>query len=406
MIHSEEETLKENHLKQHLKKSIMLPCGAVLKNRLAKSAMSDSLGNGEGNPTQAQIRLYERWAQGGVALSIIGEVQIDFRYPEKPGNLVFGLNSDLEALRELTKRASIEGTHIWPQLGNAGALSHQPISIPTGPSALHIDHFKCEGMSLADIKSLPKSYAKAALLAKESGFTGVQIHAGHGFLLSQFLSPLFNRRKDQYGDSIENRCRLLIDIIDQVRMAVGPAFPIGIKINASDLIEGGVTQEDALENIRLLDKTSLDLIEISGGTYFPGAKSSSDSARKGVYFAEFAKQAKKLTKIVIMVTGGIKSKADAQNLLAHESSDLIGLARALILDPNLAKHWLDDLDKDPGFPSFDAPPPEGITSWYTMRINAIALDQEKDFSLPLDIAIEQYQKRDELRCIQWQKVFA
>lgn len=395
----------KNDIKQKFSDSIVLPSGAVLKNRFAKSAMSDSLGNGEGNPTQAQIRLYEKWALGGVALSIIGEVQIDARYPEKPGNLVLGIHSDKASLKALTKRASIQGTHIWPQLGHAGALSHQAISSPKGPSALHIANFQCQGMSTEDIKSLPESYAKAAELAKETGFTGVQIHAGHGFLLSQFLSPLFNLRTDQYGGSIENRCRLITEIIDQVRKRVGPTFPIGIKINASDLIEGGVTQEDALENIRILDTSSLDLIEISGGTYFPGAKSSSDSARKGVYFAEFAKQAKKLTKIVIMLTGGIKSKTDAQNLLAHESSDLIGLARALILDPNLAKHWLDDLDKDPGFPSFDAPPPEGITSWYTMRINAIALDQEKDFSLPLDKAIEQYQKRDELRCIQWQKVF-
>ena len=157
--------------------------------------MSDSLANGGGNPTEAQIRLYERWAEGGVGVSIIGEVQGDPRFPEKPGNLVLDEQTDQQAIQSLASRATIEGAHIWPQLGHAGALSHLPISQPKGPSALNVEGLQCAGMSIDEIRELPHMYARTAVYAKTTGFSGVHIHAGHGFLLSQFLSPLFNRRK-------------------------------------------------------------------------------------------------------------------------------------------------------------------------------------------------------------------
>jgi 2,4-dienoyl-CoA reductase-like NADH-dependent reductase (Old Yellow Enzyme family) len=171
-----------------LGQSLELPCGAVLKNRLTKSAMSDSLGDGAGDPTEAQNRLYERWAEGGVALSLIGEVQGDFRYPEKPGNLVLGPKSNQKKLRSLASRGQVHEAHLWPQLGHAGALSHLPISRPKGPSALNIEGLKCEGMSVEDIRALPEIYARAAVLAKSVGFSGVQIHSGHGFLFNQFTT--------------------------------------------------------------------------------------------------------------------------------------------------------------------------------------------------------------------------
>ncbi|MEO0378398.1 MAG: oxidoreductase, partial [Cyanobacteria bacterium P01_A01_bin.17] len=181
--------LKDSGSFHVLQKKLELPCGAVLKNRLAKSAMSDSLADGEGNPTEAQIRLYERWAEGGVAVSFIGEVQGDPRFPEKPGNLVLGPHSNQQALQSLTRRSVIEGAHLWPQLGHAGALAHLPISQPKGPSPLDVEGLHCAGMSIEEINELPGMYAKTALHAKTVGFSGVHIHAGHGFLLSQFLSP-------------------------------------------------------------------------------------------------------------------------------------------------------------------------------------------------------------------------
>ena len=397
------DTADINH---QLGRSLELPSGAILKNRLVKSAMSDSLADGEGNPTETQIRLYERWAEGGVALSIIGEVQGDARFPEKPGNLVFEPHSNRQALQSLAARASIGGAHIWPQLGHAGALSHSPISQPTGPSALEIGNFKSAGMSLSEVEQLPEMYARAAKLAQDVGFTGVQIHAGHGFLLSQFLSPLFNRRNDQYGGSVEARCRIIIAVIDKVRRAVGPAFPVGIKINSSDQLEGGLTQQEALEVVRMLDRTSIDLIEISGGTYFPGAKASSDASGEGPYFVDFAAKAKQVTAVPLLVTGGFKTHKQAVDVLASGSTDAVGLARAMVLNPDIANDWLTDNSHDPAFPRFETPPEGGVTAWYTMRLTAVGNDVESNFCLDLPSAIRLYEDRDELRAVKWQKRFS
>lgn len=385
---------------------LTLPCGAVIKNRLVKSAMSDSLGDGEGNSTDAQARLYERWAEGGIGLSIIGEVQVDSRFPEKPGNLVLSENSDLNALRSLTSRAAINGAHIWPQLSHAGGLSHLPISSPTGPSALSIGRFECEGMSDVDVSELPEMYAKAAIKAKQAGFTGVQIHAGHGFLLSQFLSPLFNHRKDQYGGSITARCQIILEIIAKVRGVVGDLFPIGIKINSSDQLENGLTEGDALKAIAILDNTSIDLIEISGGSYFPGAKSSSDRVSKGPYFVNFSEKVKRITTKPIVVTGGFKSREQALNSLETGATDFVGVARALALNPELANNWLIGAGADPDFPVFKAPPEGGVTAWFTMLLSAIGNDSDDDFNLDLLSAIRLYDKRDNARCIKWQRKFS
>jgi 2,4-dienoyl-CoA reductase-like NADH-dependent reductase (Old Yellow Enzyme family) len=388
-----------------LQNSLELPCGAILKNRLAKSAMSDSLATGEGDPTATQIRLYERWAEGGIALSIIGEVQGNYRFPEKPGNLVFGANANQEALQSLASRAVIEGAHLWVQLGHAGALSHPPISKPQGPSALNLDNFQCAGMSIDEVQKLPDLFARTAIQAKDAGFSGVQVHAAHGFLLSQFLSPLFNRRHDGYGGSIEARSRIVIEVIDEVRRAVGPTFPIGIKINSTDNLEDGLTQDDALEVIRFLDKTSIDLIEISGGTYFPGAKASSDSSGGGPYFLDFARLAKGITNIPLMVTGGFKRREQVVDAVANGAADMVGIARAMVLDPRLAEVWLSEEGGDPSFPKFESPPPGGITAWYTMRLTALGEDREDTFTLDLPSAIRIYDDRDAQRCIVWLKKF-
>ena len=390
-----------------LRSSLELPCGAVLKNRIAKSAMSDSLGNGKGDPTEAQVRLYERWAEGGAALSIIGEVQGNPRFPEKPGNLVFGETSDRRAIRTLVNRAVIEDSHLWPQLGHAGALSHEPISKPKGPSAIDMPGLQCAGMSVEEVEELPGMYATTAAFAKNAGFTGIQLHAGHGFLLSQFLSPLFNRRDDGYGGSIEARCRILLRIVDEVRSAVGASFPIGIKINSTDKLEGGLTEDDALEAVRLIGRTSVDLIDISGGTYFPGAKASSDGVSgSGPYFLEFAHRAKETTNVPIMLTGGFQRRGQAVDALASGSVDMVSLARGMVLDPRLAKTWLTEDGGDPEFPKFEAPPRGGVTAWYTMRLTALGENRERTFILDPQSALHAYEERDAQRCTKWQKMFS
>ncbi len=389
-----------------LRSSLDLPCGAVLKNRLAKSPMSDSLANGEGDPTEAQIHLYERWADGGAAVSFIGEVQGDPRFPERPGNLVLTEYANQEMLRSLVSRAMIKGAHLWTQLGHAGALSHLPISQPKGPSALDIEGFKCAGMPIDEVRELPYIYARAALHAKTAGFSGVQIHAGHGFLLSQFLSPLFNHRNDGYGGSIEARCRIVLEVVREVRRVVGPSFPVGIRINSTDQLEGGLTEVDALEVVRLLDRTSIDLIDISGGTYFPGAKASSDGSSRGPYFLDFAHHAKAITKVPLMVTGGFKKREQAVDAVASGAADMVGIARAMVLNPRLSEDWLTGDGKDPEFPKFDSNPPGGITAWYTMRLTALGEDLEDAFRLDLPSAIRVYEDRDEQRCIKWREKFS
>lgn len=391
---------------QHLQNSLELPCGAILKNRLAKSPMSDSLADGAGDATEAQARLYERWAEGGVALSIIGEVQGDPRYPEKPGNLVLGEQSNQNLIQQLTSRATIEGAHLWPQLGHAGALSHLPISQPKGPSPLDIDGLQCAGMSIDDIHELPGMYARTALQAKALGFSGVQIHAGHGFLLSQFLSPLFNHRTDGYGGSIEARCRIVLEIIKEVRRSVGSSFPIGIRINSTDQLEGGLTEIDALEAIRILDQTSIDLMDISGGTYFPGAKASSDGTSQGPYFFNFAGLAREVTSVPLMLTGGFKKRQEAVYAVASGAVDMVSLGRAMALNSQLADAWLSEGGSDPDYPRFESTIPGGITAWYTMRLTALAEDRENEFELDLPSAIREYEARDEERCIKWKKQFS
>lgn len=389
-----------------LSQPLVLSNGTALKNRIVKSAMSDSLGDGAGNPTEAQTRLYERWAEGGMALSIIGEVQIDARFPEKPGNLVLGEHSDIDALRQLTSRASVNGAHIWPQIGHAGALSYVPVCCkPKGPSELDIGDLNTAGMSLAEVRQLPEAYAKAADIAKLAGFTGIQIHAGHGFLLSQFLSPLFNHRSDEYGGSVEGRSRIIVEIITKVRQAVGLAFPIGIKVNTSDLLEGGLTQNDALEVIGILDGTSVDLIELSGGTYFPGAKSSSDSVNSGPHFVDFAAKARQVTNTPLIATGGFKTRHEAIESLTSGAVDMVGVARATILNPSLANEWLSGIG-DPVFPRFESVVPGGITAWYSMLLTALGNDSEQYYALDLPSAIREYEARDAARTIKWKAAFS
>ncbi|NRB29168.1 MAG: NADH:flavin oxidoreductase/NADH oxidase family protein [Rhizobiaceae bacterium] len=384
---------------------LTLPCGVVLKNRIAKSAMSDSLGDGAGHPTPEQIRLYQRWAEGGLAVSIIGEVQGDPGFAEKPGNLVLNRSSNLDRFSELAASAG-ENSQLWLQLGHAGALAYAPTSNAKGPSALDLPGLQCSALTLKDIEQLPADFAQTAILAKQAGFGGIQIHAAHGFLLSQFLSPLFNHRTDTYGGSIENRMRLLLEVIATCRTAVGPNFPIAIKLNSSDMLEGGFERDDALTVVSALDQTSIDLIDISGGTYFPGAKSASDGSGSGPYFLEFAKAARTHTTKPLMLTGGIKTHQQAEAVLASGAADMVGLARAFALEPQLPNLWQKRQGLNPSFPKFDHAPEGGITAWYTLQLTAIGSDQDSREIGDLEAALAEYDGRDAARSEIWLQHFA
>jgi len=392
--------------RSNLFEPLQLPCGVTLNSRIAKSAMSDSLGDGTGHPTTEQIRLYERWAEGGLAVSIIGEVQGTASYAEKPGNLVLNENSDLDRFRELARQGGGNGTQLWLQLGHAGAMAYAPTSSPKGPSALDLPGLRCEELTRYEIHRLPSEFAGTARLARRAGFGGVQIHAAHGFLLSQFLSPLFNKRSDEYGGSIANRMRLLLETIEATRAAVGPDFPIAVKLNSSDQLEGGFDENDALEVVAALDLSSVDLIDISGGTYFPGAKSASDGAGRGPYFLEFAKRAAAVTTKPLMLTGGFKTRAQAEDAVASGAVDIVGLARALVLEPSLPALWKADQKPEPVFPRFSDAPEGGITAWYTMRLTEISEDKETPSFGDLAQAIREYEARDRTRTDIWLRHFS
>lgn len=395
-------------MQQHgtLFEALRLPCGVVLQNRIAKSAMSDSLGDGTGQPTPEQIRLYQRWAEGGLAVSIIGEVQGTSNYAEKPGNLVLNATSDLAQFRELAKKGSENSTLLWLQLGHAGALSFLPTSNPKGPSALDLPGLRCDEMTQDEIHQIPAEFARTAQLAQQAGFGGVQVHAAHGFLLSQFLSPLFNKREDEYGGTIFNRMKLLLETIEAIRATVGPDFPIAVKLNSSDQLEGGLSEEDALKVVSALDGSSIDLIDISGGTYFPGAKPASDSAGRGPYFIEFAKRARAVTTKPLMLTGGFKTRAQAENAVTTGAIDVVGLARALVLEPALPNLWAADKTPEPVFPKFSDAPEGGITAWYTMRLTTIGTDDETPEVGDLGRAIRDYDSRDKSRAKIWLQHFS
>ncbi|WP_104668154.1 NADH:flavin oxidoreductase/NADH oxidase family protein [Ensifer adhaerens] len=383
-----------------------LPCGVTLSNRIAKSAMSDSLGDGTGHPTAQQIRLYQRWAAGGLALSIIGEVQLTADYAENPGNLVLNEASDLERFRELARHGGESGTKLWLQLGHAGALAYAPTSRPKGPSAFNLPGLCCVEITRDEIRQLPEQFARTARLAQQAGFGGVQIHAAHGFLLGQFLSPLFNKRSDEYGGAIANRMRPLLEAVEATRAAVGPRFPIAVKLNSSDELEGGFDEDDALKVMAALDGSSIDLIDISGGTYFPGAKSASDRAGHGPYFLEFARRARAVTSKPLMLTGGFKTRAQAEDAVASGAVDFVGLARALVLEPSLPILWKADRKPEPLFPRFSDAPEGGVTAWYTMRLAEIGADKETPDFAELGQAIRNYEAGNRSRTEVWLRHFS
>ncbi|MEM8707929.1 MAG: oxidoreductase, partial [Actinomycetota bacterium] len=355
-----------------LDEPLELRCGLTLKNRLAKAAMSDMLGDGAGRVTDEQCTLYRRWAEGGVALAIIGEVQTDRRFPENPGNLVADESADDRGLARLASAGEHHGSRLWPQLGHAGALAHASIAERAGPSALELPELTCRALTVDEIEALPGRFAAAARRCRDAGFSGVEVHAGHGFLLSQFLSPLFNRRTDAYGGSIEARASILIAIVEAISVACGPNFAIGLKLNTTDQLDGGLVEDEALVVVDLLDATSIDVIDLSGGTYFPGAPSSSERTTAGPSFADVGRRARERTSAAIMVTGGVKTRADAVALVESGAADLVGLARTMVLDPDLPSGWLGATPTDPTFPSFETTVPGGITAWYTRRIARLA----------------------------------
>ncbi len=240
--------------------------GQTLKNRFFKSAMSEQLGDRQHNPTSGLARLYRTWAEGGLGLSVTGNVMIDRTALGEPKNVVLDEQSDLAAFRHWATEGQVNGCQVWMQLNHPGKqipsyLTKEPVapsSIALG-GGLEYAFNKPRALTEAEILDIIQKFATGARLAKETGFAGVQIHGAHGYLVSQFLSPRHNQRTDQWGGTAENRRRFVLEVYRAIRDTVGADFPVGIKLNSADFMKGGFTEEESMDVVKALAEASLKM---------------------------------------------------------------------------------------------------------------------------------------------------
>jgi 2,4-dienoyl-CoA reductase-like NADH-dependent reductase (Old Yellow Enzyme family) len=329
---------------------LILPNGTSIPNRIAKAAMEENMADADHGPSDALLRLYDAWAQGGAGLILTGNVMIDARAMTGPGGVVLENDAHLERFRRWAQTARANGAQVWMQLNHPGRQMQSALGQQTvAPSAVALELGSLSKrfampreLTEADIAEIIERFTRSALLAEQSGFTGVQIHAAHGYLLSQFLSPLTNKRQDRWGGSLENRARLLVDVVRSVRRAVAPTFAVSVKLNSADFQRGGFGPEDARRVIEQLGPLGVDLVELSGGSY--EAPAMQGEARDGrtlareAYFLEFAREMVTVAAMPLMVTGGIRRRAVAEQVVASGTA-MVGIATALSLDPQLPNQW-------------------------------------------------------------------
>lgn len=349
-----------------LAQPFVLPCGAVLPNRLCKSAMTEGMGDSYLRASDLHVNLYRQWSEGGAGLLITGNVMIDRHILERPGNVAIDVTyppsvsaEARSALSRWAKAATSAGNHCWMQISHAGRQSPRYVTRhPVAPSEVQLDllgnYAKPRALTETEIIDFIQRFAQVAAIAKESGFTGVQIHAAHGYLISAFLSPITNQRTDQWGGSLENRARFLLETMRAVRYAVGPEFPIGIKLNSDDFRKGGFSNADCLEVVKLLNTETVDLLEISGGNYeqprllgVSGREQDAVAVRpstriREAYFLEYAEAIKAVASMPLMVTGGFRSRAGMEMALSSKVCDVIGIARPLCTHANAVKDLLQE----------------------------------------------------------------
>lgn len=336
--------------KNYLTKSFELPCGVVLKNRLVKSAMTERLSDTDLAPTQEHNHLYKIWAETGASLLITGNVMVDDIHRESAGNVYAGEESILPKMKSWAEAAKANDTEAWVQISHAGRQTSRFLSAhPQAPSAVQLHKMglfgKPRAMTESYIQALIQKFVKTARICKEAGFTGIQLHSAHGYLLSQFLSPKTNQRTDAWGGSIENRSRLLMTIIEECRKELGADYPISVKLNSSDFQRGGFTEEESLQVIKMLD-SKIDLLEISGGTYeklvfFGLGEEVKESTRKReAYFLEFSKKVREISNIPLLITGGFRSFSFCNQVLESKELDLVGMARPFITNTNEISDFL------------------------------------------------------------------
>lgn len=351
--------------------SLELPCGAVLPNRVSKAAMTEGLATADGLPTAELARLYGLWSDGGAGMLLSGNIIVDKDHLERPGNVVIDRPPSeemQEALKRWADAATRNGNHFWAQISHAGRQTQKLVNPnPKAPSAVKLglpggQFGEPVVLTSVEIEEIIVRFGICAAAVKKAGFTGVQIHAAHGYLLSQFLSPRSNLRTDEYGGDLANRARVLLAVVASVRAAVGPDFPVAVKLNSADFQKGGFAFEESLQVAQWLQEASIDLIEISGGTYeqpkLLGLSGMEEEEKQNVaestlmreaYFVDFAVAMGEKVNVPLMVTGGFRQRAAMEQALQSGSADVIGLGRPMCVMTDAPNQLINGLDELPRY---------------------------------------------------------
>ncbi len=331
-----------------INQAFTLPCGVSIPNRILKSALSENMGTSKGNFSPILEKLYTTWGQSHAGILFSGNVMIDKKARGEKYNAIVEDESDLEGLKKWAEVSQQHGTQLWMQINHPGRQAPKSFNKDiVAPSAVKLKvpmGFKTpRALTEEEILMLIERYANTARIAKKAGWAGVQIHGAHGYLVSQFLSPSTNQRKDRWGGSLENRARFVLMIYRAMRNTLGADFPISIKINSADFQRGGFSEEESMEVIDLLSAEGIDLIEVSGGTYekaaMMGITKQSTLAREA-YFSEFILKVRKRTSVPLMLTGGFRSIGAMHQALEQNELDFIGLGRAFCRNPLVAHQLL------------------------------------------------------------------
>ena len=327
-----------------------LASGQTLRNRIAKAAMEEGLAGAEQAPDDRLVALYRHWGVGGAGVLITGNVMVHAQALTGPGGVVLDANSPLDPFKAWAKAGKAGGAKMWMQISHPGRQVNANMpGVVWGPSDVAVNvgkHSKRFGrpsaMTQQQIGATIARFVTTAARAEEAGFDGVEVHAAHGYLLSQFLSPLVNTRTDEWGGSLENRARLLLEIVRQIRLAVSPEFAVAVKLNSADFQRGGFDADDAVRVIAMLEPLGVDVVELSGGSYespaMTGRPTDDRTAAREAYFLELATDLARTSPIPLMLTGGISRRETAERVLANNVA-VVGMGTALAVTPDLPDRW-------------------------------------------------------------------
>ncbi|SMR50250.1 unnamed protein product [Zymoseptoria tritici ST99CH_3D1] len=374
-----------------------LPNGSVLKNRIAKAAMQEGMANVaiHNQPSDAIVRLYEAWGTGGSGLILSGHVMLDPTALSSPGDIL--LAEDSGAFNEQLWRRWIattqkDGAQFWFQVNHPGRQVQKGSGFPTyAPSEVALNmgamssaFEKPRAMTEDHIQDIIRRFTWTARKAEQLGASGVEIHAAHGYLISQFLNPNSNKRTDQWGGSLENRSRLLFEVVKAVRRETSGKFGVAVKINSSDFQKGGFTTEELLWVVEQLNTMGLDFLELSGGSYeqpamsgFKG-KAASTIAREA-YFLEAAQELQATAKMPLMVTGGISHLSTLETVVNSSDNIIAGVGSALGYIPDLPNRWQRGEDPAPQVkPASWLPRPlQAVSKIMAVRYNMNRVGEDK-----------------------------